>query len=121
MFVDREEKGVSIDDCANISRGLSLLLDVEDLVPGGRYHLEVSSPGLERRLSKPWHFEKAEGQMIFLKLKSSLGGETDLRKKFEGKLLRHLGDRIELDFNGGVLTIALENIEKAQVLFDFDK
>jgi ribosome maturation factor RimP len=50
--------GVSIDDCANVSRALNLLLDVENIVPGeDPYDLEVSSPGLERALKKLWHFE----------------------------------------------------------------
>src|SRR5262245_53641529 len=44
-FIDRTPGGVSVDDCANVSRGLNLRLDVEDAIPGGRYELEVSSPG----------------------------------------------------------------------------
>ena len=55
VFIDKEG-GVSIEDCANVSRGLNLLLDVEDPIPGGKYSLEVSSPGMERILRKSWHF-----------------------------------------------------------------
>jgi ribosome maturation factor RimP len=68
VYVDREVGAVSVDDCANVSRGLNLLLDVEDLVPGGAYELEVSSPGLERRLSEKWHFERAVTKRIRVKV-----------------------------------------------------
>lgn len=60
-------KGVSIDDCANVSRGLNLLLDVEDLIPGGAYHLEVSSPGLERSLRTARHFTRALGTRLLVR------------------------------------------------------
>jgi ribosome maturation factor RimP len=58
IYIDKEG-GVGVDDCANVSRGLNLLLDVEDPIPGGKYVLEVSSPGLDRVLKKNWHFEQA--------------------------------------------------------------
>ncbi len=68
-FIEKQRKlivtidkpgGVSIDDCANVSRALNLLLDVENIVPGENpYDLEVSSPGLERELKKIWHYESA--------------------------------------------------------------
>lgn len=68
VFIDRDtENGVSIEDCSNVSKGLNLLLDVEDAIPGGRYVLEVSSPGLERVLKEKWHFEKVIGKLIYLK------------------------------------------------------
>lgn len=63
VFIDKQE-GVSIDDCANVSRGVNLLLDVEDPIPGGAYELEVSSPGLERHLKELWHFQSAVGSRI---------------------------------------------------------
>jgi len=67
VFVDCKDNEVSIDQCANISRALSLLLDVEDLVSGDAYDLEVSSPGLDRPLRLDWHFEKAVGNTVKLK------------------------------------------------------
>ena len=66
IFID-SEKGVSIDDCANVSRGLNVLLDVEDLIPDGAYELEVSSPGLERKLTRTRHFESAIGKTVRVK------------------------------------------------------
>jgi ribosome maturation factor RimP len=88
VFIDKDgEEGVSIDDCQKVSQGLNLLLDVEDLVPGGAYNLEVSSPGLERRLRQAWHFQKALGETIVIQLNRGLGEWTktsspkDVKKK----------------------------------------
>lgn len=69
IYIDKQgAEGVSVDDCANVSRGLNLLLDVEDAMPGGAYTLEVSSPGLERPLKEAWHFQEALGKKIAVKL-----------------------------------------------------
>src|SRR5271154_5736388 len=68
VFIDRNDGAVSVDDCANVSRALNLLLDVEDLIPGGAYELEVSSPGLERKLTQKWHFDRALTKPIRVKL-----------------------------------------------------
>jgi ribosome maturation factor RimP len=68
VTIDREgDGGVSIVDCSNVSRGLNLLLDVEDVIPGGQYNLEVSSPGLERVLKEARHFQRAIGQKVSVK------------------------------------------------------
>lgn len=50
VYIDRPQGDVSLEHCSQVSRGLNLLLDVEDIVPGGHYDLEVSSPGIERKL-----------------------------------------------------------------------
>jgi ribosome maturation factor RimP len=62
-----KEGGINLDDCANISNDLSPFLDVHPPV-GGAYRLEVSSPGLERKLSKPDHFANAIGERVKLKV-----------------------------------------------------
>jgi ribosome maturation factor RimP len=62
-----KESGINLDDCANISNDLSPFLDVHPPV-GGAYRLEVSSPGLERKLSKPEHFANAIGERVKLKV-----------------------------------------------------
>jgi ribosome maturation factor RimP len=62
-----KEGGINLDDCANISNDLSPFLDVHPPV-GGAYRLEVSSPGLERKLSKPEHFANAIGERVKLKV-----------------------------------------------------
>src|SRR6516162_10627477 len=60
IFIDKPT-GVTHEDCANLSREVSTILDVEDAVPGGAYVLEVSSPGLDRKLFRPGDFERFQG------------------------------------------------------------
>ena len=64
VYIDKEDKGANVEDCANVSRALSLLLDVEDVIPGEQYELEVSTPGLERILKEQWHYEKVIGEKV---------------------------------------------------------
>src|SRR5215207_7977736 len=60
VYIDKVG-GVNVDDCSNVSRGLNLILDVDDAIPGSGYSLEVSSPGLERTLRESRHFSAAIG------------------------------------------------------------
>jgi ribosome maturation factor RimP len=68
VLIDAKGGPVSIQQCADVSKGLSLMLDVEDAVPGGAYDLEVSSPGVERNLREPWHYTQAVGKTVSLHL-----------------------------------------------------
>lgn len=111
VFIDRDEGGVSIADCANVSRGLNLRLDVEDIIPDGHYDLEVSSPGLERKLSLLWHFNKAVGQQIRLQWRGVDGGI----KPFEGKLMAVEGTRLQFANNAGPFEVEFANVHKARI------
>ncbi len=71
IFIDKKE-GVNLADCEQYSRQISPMLDVEDLIPGGRYTLEVSSPGWERVLSTRDHFLRCRGQRVRLTLAQPL-------------------------------------------------
>src|SRR3569832_130678 len=73
VFIDKPE-GVSHEDCANVSRELSTILDVEDAVPGAAYTLEVSSPGLDRKISKPAEFERFTGSLVKVSTREPLDG-----------------------------------------------
>jgi ribosome maturation factor RimP len=85
--------GVTHEDCANYSRELGTVLDVEDAVPGGEYLLEVSSPGLDRKLVKPADFQRFSGSKVKVMTRDPVAGN----RHFEGRL-RTLGDgRIALD------------------------
>jgi ribosome maturation factor RimP len=80
--------GVTHEDCANVSRELGTILDVEDAVPGGTYLLEVSSPGLDRKLAKAADFERFVGSRVKLMTREPIvlasgGGD----RHFEGRLL----------------------------------
>ena len=75
VFID-SERGVGLEDCESVSRHLSLLLDAEDAIGGEAYNLEVSSPGLERKLTKMWHFKKSVGEEAQVKTENSQGVRT---------------------------------------------
>src|SRR5207245_10373468 len=85
--------GVTHEDCANLSREVSTILDVEDAVPGGSYVLEVSSPGLDRKLVKPGDFERFQGSRIKLTTKAPVNGNRHL----EGRLEQFAPGRFSLD------------------------
>ena len=81
IFVDKPG-GVLLDDCAAVSRQVSTILDAEDVVPGGAYQLEVSSPGLDRKLIRPIDYQRFAGSKVKVKLKAPLDG----RQQFTGVL-----------------------------------
>ncbi|MGH9569836.1 MAG: ribosome maturation factor RimP, partial [Candidatus Angelobacter sp.] len=89
--------GVTHEDCANVSRELSTILDVEDAVPGGAYTLEVSSPGLDRELLKPRDFERFAGSRVKLMTREPVNGN----RHFEGRLESFNGERLVLESLSG--------------------
>lgn len=127
VFIDKEgEESVGIEDCSNVSKGLNLLLDVENIIPGGSYNLEVSSPGLERGLYRPWHFKAALGEEVHLKTQDSLAkyGITVKKyakaKKVSGRLQGLEEEVISLDTSQGSISLPLSAVTKANVVFDYD-
>lgn len=122
-FIEKQRKlvvtidkpgGVSIDDCANVSRALNLLLDVENIVPGDKpYDLEVSSPGLERDLKKLWHYESALDKPVKVVIKK---GEE---KESFGNLrsFKAVIDKVE---NGNVFFKDVENSKLRNIEVPFD-
>src|SRR3954453_19268281 len=92
IFIDKPN-GVPDEDCANLSREVSTILDVEDAVPGGSYVLEVSSPGLDRKLVGPEDFEPFQGSLIKLTTKEPGNGN----RHFEGRLEQLAAGRLTLD------------------------
>ena len=74
--------GVTHEDCANLSREVGTMLDVEDVVPGGSYTLEVSSPGLDRRLVRPVDYQRFTGSRVKLTTRQPVNGN----RHFEGRL-----------------------------------
>ncbi|MBC7419522.1 MAG: ribosome maturation factor RimP [Bdellovibrio sp.] len=124
VFIDKVE-GVGITDCSNVSKGLNLMLDVEDIVPGSMYNLEVSTPGLDRHLKKPWHFEKVIGKKIYVKLAKSLGsmGLTEEKgmiamKQFDDVLAGVEGETLVFNLRGETIKLPLSQIEKAKLVFE---
>jgi ribosome maturation factor RimP len=126
IFIDKEG-GVGIEDCSNVSRGLNLLLDVEDPIPGGKYNLEVSSPGLERPLKKTWHYEQQIGKKIWLKTSKALEafGSQDKKLKAAKQITETLvaieGDAVKMQVGEEQILIPFSAIEKAKTVFDFNE
>jgi ribosome maturation factor RimP len=120
--------GVTHEDCANFSREFGTILDVEDAVAGGSYTLEVSSPGLDRKLSRPADFERFTGSRLKLMTRQPLNNN----RHFEGRLESFHDGRLTLDLSaaskksrkkmgaaGGEqqkIEIDLANVEKANLV-----
>lgn len=126
VYIDKEPQA-GIADCENVSKGLSLILDVENIVPGEHYQLEVSTPGLDRILKKDWHFERAVNKKI--KLKSDAAFEAygvDSERWKKSRTIEHVLAAVEqgsLVFNTaeGVVKIPIAAVEKARVVFELEK
>jgi ribosome maturation factor RimP len=123
IFIDKPA-GVTHEDCANVSREVGTILDVEDAMPGGPYTLEVSSPGLDRKLSRPADFERFQGSRVKLTTRDEINGN----RHFEGRLERFASGRLTLDLAEArkkfrpkdtvsqKLEIELANVEKANLV-----
>lgn len=119
--------GVTHEDCEAFSRDFGTLLDVEDLVPGGEYTLEASSPGLDRKLTKPEEFRRFAGCLVKVQTFEAIRNNRHWR----GRLGAGSAETITLDLaaahqnsksrKAGVSTveIALANIEKAELIPEF--
>ena len=110
IFIDKDE-GIDIEDCEAVSRQVSAILDVEDPLPG-HYTLEVSSPGLDRTLTKPAHFQRFMGEDVKVKLRFPLDG----RRNFRGELKAANDEQIEVEVDGQSFSLPLATIESARLV-----
>lgn len=113
IFIDKDG-GVSIDDCEQVSRQVSALMDVEDPI-GNAYTLEVSSPGLDRFLFEKAHFEAYIGSLIKVRLRMNFEG----RRNYKGRLTAVENDEIVLLQDQEEFVFPLETLEKSQVIPEF--
>src|SRR5579884_3602080 len=124
IIIDKPE-GVTHEDCANVSREASTILDVEDAVPGPSYTLEVSSPGLDRKLERPEEYQRFTGSRIKLTTREPVNGN----RHFEGRLESFADGRLTLETltgkkkpkpghaqAGQKIEIELGNVEKANLV-----
>ncbi len=124
--------GVTHEDCVEFSRELGTVLDVEDAVPGGKYLLEVSSPGLDRKLTRQSDFERFTGSKVKLMTRDPISGN----RHFEGRLRATTDRLIQLDLESdrqkgkrakaardknesNVVEIEMSNIERARLVPEF--
>lgn len=106
-----DASGIGLDDCELVSRQVTGVLEVEDAVRSD-YNLEVSSPGLDRKLTKPAHFDRFAGKVVTGRLRQPVDG----RRRFTGPLLRRDGERIYVAVDGVELGLALADIEVVRLV-----
>ena len=115
VYIDKPQ-GVTHGDCEIISERLGALIDADENVLQEGYTLEVSSPGVERQLSKPRDFERVVGQKIRFGLRQPIDGQ----QRFEGKLTGFAGDTLEVEVAPEqILRIPREQIQKANLKFEW--
>ena len=104
-----KDGGVSLDDCEKVSRLLSPIFDVTPPVSGD-YNLEVSSPGLERKLSKPSHFKSSIGELVKIQTEA---------EKFTGRLVKANEESIAVENEEGIFEINISEIKKAKTYLEW--
>src|SRR5215472_4083058 len=115
ISIDKPE-GVTHADCELVSQQVGTILDVEDVVPGGHYRLEVSSPGVERKLLKPRDFERFQGKKAKVWLRSPIEG----KRHWEGTLAGLAAGAIALDVgHGRTILFPFEQVLKAHLKFEW--
>jgi ribosome maturation factor RimP len=113
LFIDHEN-GINVDDCAEVSRQVGALLDVEDPI-SSEYSLEVSSPGVDRPLFELAHFEEVIGETINVKLSMPLNG----RRKFKGPLVAIENDSLIVEVDSIDYELVISNVDKANLVAKF--
>lgn len=113
VYVDKDG-GISMDECEDFSRALSDALDAADPI-SGNYYLEVSSPGIERRLKTEAHFKRYIGSVIDISLYKTVNGS----KLITGTLKNYENNEITVESGGEDITFPLSSVSKANLHFDF--
>lgn len=110
VYIDKPD-GIGLEDCETVSRQISAVLDVEDPIPG-HYVLEVSSPGLDRRLTKVEHFQRFTGETVKVKLRFPLEG----RRNYRGQLMTVDEESIEVEVDGQSHRLPIATIASARLV-----
>ena len=110
LFIDHEN-GINVDDCAEVSRQVGAILDVEDPI-SSEYNLEVSSPGIDKPLFEMAHFQSVIGETVNVKLSMPLNG----RRKFKGTLVAIENDTLIVEVDGIEHELIINNVDKANLV-----
>jgi ribosome maturation factor RimP len=113
LFIDHEN-GIDVDDCAEVSRQVGALLDVEDPI-SSEYNLEVSSPGVDRPLFDIAHFQAVIGETVNIKLSIPLNG----RRKFKGPLVAIENNNLIIEVDSIDYEMPIGNVDKANLVAKF--
>ncbi len=114
VYIDAEDGGVSIDECARVSRALGAVFEAENAIPGA-YVLEVSSPGLERRFFSAAQMAAYVGRVVDVKLLEPQEGRRHLR----GVLVAVEGGEIRMDEDGAVTRVVFDHVKNARLVHEF--
>jgi len=115
IWIDKPA-GITHGDCELVSQQVGTILDVEDVVPGGRYTLEVSSPGVERKLLKPADYLRFQGKKVKVTLRDAIEG----RRHWEGTLAGFSEGAAAIEVQPGkTFRFPLDQIQKANLKFDW--
>jgi ribosome maturation factor RimP len=115
MAERKDGLNMSLNDCTHLSRAISAVLDVEDPIEGA-YSLEVSSPGIDRPLTRPKDYQRFAGFEAKLETRAPIGG----RKRFKGRLLGLDEAKVKIEVEGAPVALPLEEIEKAKLVLTDD-
>jgi ribosome maturation factor RimP len=115
VFIDKEG-GITIEECALVSGEIGDVLDAGSIVDG-RYHLEISSPGLDRRVRDPIDFDRFAGRQVRIKSEIPLEG----RRNFAGLLKGMDGDSVVVEIDGCEHRVPIDSIEKANLKHEWDE
>lgn len=113
IYIDRPKVGVTVEDCAKVSRQVSAIMDVEDPISSA-YMLEISSPGMDRPLFKPEHYTDYVGQTVNVRARSAILG----RRKFKGELIEVNQTQIVVEVDRESYEIPFSNIDKANLVVE---
>ena len=113
LFIEHEN-GINVDDCAEVSRQVGAVLDVEDPI-SSEFSLEVSSPGLDRPLFTLEHFQAVIGETVNVRISIPLNG----RRKFKGTLIAIENDNLIIEVDGLDYELAVSNVDKANLVARF--
>ncbi len=110
IFVDRSDRAVTIDDCVEVTKIISLVLDAEDIIPGP-YTLEVSSPGVDRPLTKPKHFKRFIGSTAKIEYQDEEKGKV----KLTGEIVGADNSEVTIEVSGEKINVGYGSIIKANL------
>jgi ribosome maturation factor RimP len=113
LYIDKEG-GVNVDDCSNVSRQISALIDVEDPV-SGQFNLEISSPGADRPLRRLVDFQRFTGSLVKLKTVMPLEGQ----RNFKGRLLEASEETVVIETDDEEISLPMSAVEKARIVPEY--
>ncbi len=113
IFIEKEDEGISVDDCAIVSRQIGAVLDVENIIPVA-YILEVSSPGMDRVLFTADQYQDYIGESMKIRTRTPI----DERRNFKGTLLKTTESIVHLEVDNQEFEIPFESIDRARLVLD---